>query len=62
MEQNKKSYNLVIGVVALLAIILMIAIIGYFVSRPKPLVSRVRPRLQNTGYQERFREESRHFS
>ena len=38
MEQNKKSYNLVIGVVALLAIILMIAIIGYFVSRPKPLV------------------------
>ena len=38
MGQNKKSYNLVIGVVALLAIILMIAIIGYFVSRPKPLV------------------------
>lgn len=38
MEQNKKSYNLIIGVVALLAIILLIAVIGYFVSRPKPLV------------------------
>ena len=31
MVQNKKSYNLVIGVVALLAIILLIAVIGYFV-------------------------------
>lgn len=38
MEENKKSYNLVIGVVALLAIILVIAVIGYFVSRPRPLV------------------------
>ena len=38
MVQNKKSYNLVIGVVALLAIILLIAVIGYFVSKPKPLV------------------------
>ena len=38
MVQNKKSYNLVIGVVALLAIILLIAAIGYFVSKPKPLV------------------------
>ncbi len=38
MEQSKKSYNLVIGVVALLAIIVLIAVIGYFVSRPRPLV------------------------
>ena len=38
MEKQKKSYNLVIGIAALLAIILVIAIIGYFVSRPKPLV------------------------
>lgn len=38
MTQEKKSYNLVIGVVALIAIILLIAVIGYFVSRPKPLV------------------------
>ena len=36
MVQNKKSYNLVIGVVALLAIILLIAVIGYFVSKPNP--------------------------
>lgn len=36
--ENNKSYNLVIGVVALIAIILLIAVIGYFVSRPKPLV------------------------
>ena len=38
MEQAKKSYNLIIGVVALLVILLLIAVIGYFVSRPKPLV------------------------
>ncbi len=38
MVQNKKSYNLVIGVLALLTIILLIAVIGYFVSRPRPLV------------------------
>lgn len=38
MEQSKKSYNLVIGVVALLTIIVLIAVIGYFVSRPRPLV------------------------
>lgn len=37
MVQNKKSYNLVIGVLALLTIILLIAVIGYFVSRPRPL-------------------------
>lgn len=38
MERESKSYNLVIGIVALIAIILLIAIIGYFVSKPKPLV------------------------
>lgn len=37
MEQ-KKNYNLVLGVIALVAIILVIAVAGYFVSRPKPLV------------------------
>ena len=38
MEKQKKSYNLVIGIVALILIILVIAIVGYFVSKPKPLV------------------------
>lgn len=38
MEKEKKNYNLVIGIVALIAIILLIAIVGYFVSKPKPLV------------------------
>ncbi len=38
MEQKKKSYNLVIGMIALIGIILLIAVIGYFVSKPKPLV------------------------
>lgn len=38
MTKQQKSYNLIIGVAALLAIILLIAVIGYFVSKPKPLV------------------------
>lgn len=38
MEKEKKSYNLVIGIVALIVIILLIAIIGYFVYKPKPLM------------------------
>ena len=38
MNKERKSYNLVIGIVALITIILLIAIIGYFVSKPKPLV------------------------
>lgn len=38
MEKERKSYNLVIGIVALIVIILIIAIVGYFVSKPKPLV------------------------
>lgn len=33
--ENKKNYNLAIGVTALVVIILIIAAIGYFVSRPK---------------------------
>ncbi len=37
MEKEKKSYNLVIGIVALIAIIFIIAVVGYFVSKPKPL-------------------------
>ena len=34
----KKNYNLMIGVGALIVIILVVAIIGYVVSRPKPIV------------------------
>ena len=37
MEQ-KKNYNLVIGVVALIAVIFVIALVGYIVSKPKPAV------------------------
>ena len=37
MTKQKKSYNLVIGVVALLAIILIIAVAGYLITKPKPL-------------------------
>ena len=38
MAKKEKTYNLVIGIVALLAIIAVIAVIGYIVSKPKPLV------------------------
>lgn len=38
MKEQKKSYNLTVGIVALVAVILLIALIGYFVSKPKPLV------------------------
>ena len=38
METKRKNYNLVIGIIALVTIILLIAVIGYFVSKPKPLV------------------------
>ena len=34
----KKNYNLLIGVIALVGIILAVSIIGYFVSRPKDIV------------------------
>lgn len=37
MKQNK-NYNLIIGVAALVAVVLIIAAAGYFVSRPKPAV------------------------
>lgn len=35
---QKKNYNLLTGVIALVAIVLFVAITGYIVSRPKPLV------------------------
>ena len=35
---SKKNYNLLIGVAALIAILLTIAIVGYIVSRPQPIV------------------------
>lgn len=38
MSEKKQNYNLAIGIIALLCIILLIAVIGYFVSKPKPLV------------------------
>lgn len=37
-KRKRKDYNLVIGIVALIVIILLIAVIGYFVSKPKPLM------------------------
>ena len=36
--ENKKNYSLIPGVMVLLAIIAVIAVAGYFVSRPKPMV------------------------
>jgi len=38
MAREKKTYNLLIGIVTLLAIVVLIAVIGYFVTKPKPLV------------------------
>lgn len=38
MSEKKQSYNLAIGIVALLAIIVVIALIGWLVTKPKPLV------------------------
>ncbi len=37
MEQ-KKNYNLVIGISALVTIVLIIAFVGYLVSKPRPQV------------------------
>ncbi|MBR4817763.1 MAG: efflux RND transporter periplasmic adaptor subunit [Bacteroidales bacterium] len=34
--EKKKNYNLVIGIAALVAIVLIIAFVGYLVSKPKP--------------------------
>lgn len=39
MKRRKKNYNLVIGILALLLIVLALAIIGYFVSYSKPPVT-----------------------
>jgi len=36
--ENKKNYNLVIGVVALVVIVLLISFVGYLVSKPRPQV------------------------
>lgn len=38
MEQKKKSYNLLTGVIALLVIVVIISVVGYAVSRPEPIV------------------------
>jgi len=38
MAKERKSYNLLIGVIALILIILLIGLIGYFVTKAKPLV------------------------
>ncbi|MCQ2119176.1 MAG: efflux RND transporter periplasmic adaptor subunit [Bacteroidales bacterium] len=38
MEKQKKSYNLAVGVAALVLIILAIGVVGYFVSKPAPLI------------------------
>ena len=36
--KNKKNYNLILGLLALVAIVTAIAIVGYFVSKPRPHV------------------------
>lgn len=38
MEKQKQSYNLIVGIIALIAAILIVAVLGYIVSKPKPLV------------------------
>lgn len=38
MEKVKKSYNLIIGIAALLAIVVIVALVGYIVSKPEPVV------------------------
>lgn len=38
MEQKKKSYNLLIGIAALLATVVTVSVIGYLVSKPDPYV------------------------
>ena len=38
MERKKKSYNLLIGIIALLAIVAAVALVGYIVSKPDPIV------------------------
>ena len=36
--KSKKNYNLIIGLAALVAVVLVIAVIGYMVSKPRPHV------------------------
>jgi HlyD family secretion protein len=36
--ENKKNYNLLIGLAALVVIVIIISVVGYVVSRPRPLV------------------------
>ncbi len=36
--EKKKNYNLIIGIAALVAIVLIIALVGYLVSKPRPHV------------------------
>ncbi|MCM1501521.1 MAG: efflux RND transporter periplasmic adaptor subunit [Bacteroidales bacterium] len=38
MERRKKSYNLVIGIIALIVIVLAVSFAGYIVSKPKPIL------------------------
>ncbi len=38
MEKKKKSYNLLIGIIALLAIVAAVMLAGYIVSKPDPIV------------------------
>ena len=36
--ENKRNYNLLIGLAALVVIVITISVVGYVVSRPRPLV------------------------
>ena len=38
MERKKKSYNLLTGIIALVAIVTIVALVGYIVSKPEPIV------------------------
>ena len=38
MEKTKKSYNLLIGIIALIAIVAIVAVVGHLVSKPEPPV------------------------
>ena len=38
MEKMRKSYNLLTGIIALIAIVVVVAVAGYIVSRPEPPV------------------------
>ena len=38
MDRKKKSYNLLIGIAALVAIVAAVAMVGYIVSEPDPIV------------------------